>query len=127
MDEATRTLGHVITCLIGEERHQKGEKSAEEDALVAKRMCREKSEITCFGCGKKGHYHSECPDEKPKEKLERKLQMPTGVVCTRRRFGKSMTGWARIHCLLCHPPVDHDRGSSPPGACPFVDAKSHES
>jgi hypothetical protein len=28
---------------------------------------RNKAEITCYGCGKKGHYRNECPDNKEKE------------------------------------------------------------
>jgi hypothetical protein len=35
-----------------------------ESALVAKKECCDHSEITYFGCGKKGHFCSECPDKR---------------------------------------------------------------
>ena len=75
MDEAARTLSHVIMHLIGEERHQGGGKDQDEDwdhpiALSAiKKRYRDRSTVTCFECGEKGHYQSECPKEKGKEKL----------------------------------------------------------
>jgi hypothetical protein len=67
MEESARTLSGVITRLIGEERHQVGEKGADQQvdeplALSAmKKKRKDRSEITCFGCGVKGHYRSECP------------------------------------------------------------------
>ena len=74
MEEKDRTISNVITCLIGEECCQEGEKDQEKDqekdreeevlALVAARRRRDCSEITCFGCGKKGHFCSECPKAK---------------------------------------------------------------
>jgi len=30
----------------------------------------DKQHITCFGCGKKGHYHSECLENDDKEEKE---------------------------------------------------------
>ena len=74
MDEAARTLSHVITRLIGEERRQIGGKDQDEDrddpiALSAmKKKSRDRATVTCFECGEKGHYRSECPKEKGKEK-----------------------------------------------------------
>jgi hypothetical protein len=68
MEEATRTLSYVITRLIGEERRQTGEKDRPDEpqpqALLAGRKRRDRSEITCFKCGEKGHFRSECPKEK---------------------------------------------------------------
>ena len=40
------------------------EKRLGESALVAKKGHCDCSEITCFKCGKKGHFCSECPDRK---------------------------------------------------------------
>jgi hypothetical protein len=78
MEESARTLGSVITWLIGEERRQAEDKDKNgEDtslALSAKKR-RDRSEITCFSCGVKGHYKSECsakPAETPKK--------PTGTL-----------------------------------------------
>jgi len=70
MEESARTISHVITCLIGEERRQLGETDRESNAialLAAGRRRRDRSEITCFGCGEKGHFRSECPKEKERE------------------------------------------------------------
>ena len=70
MEEKDRTISNVITRLIGEERRQEGEKDREKDreeevlALVAARRRRDCSEITCFGCGEKGHFRFECPKAK---------------------------------------------------------------
>ena len=69
MEESHRTISHVITRLIGEERRQAGEeweKDREEDSLAllaARRRRRDRSEVICFGCGEKGHYRSNCPKE----------------------------------------------------------------
>ena len=67
MGETERTISNVITRLIGEERRQGGEKDQEDDALAliaARRRRRDRSEVTCYGCGEKGHFRSECPKEK---------------------------------------------------------------
>ena len=67
MEEKDRTLSHVITQLIEEERRQTEGRDWEDPlALVAaaKRKRKDRSKITCFGCGEKGHYRSECQQEK---------------------------------------------------------------
>ena len=69
MEESARTLSYVITRLIGEERRQIGDKGDKDNgndpiALSARGKRRDRSEITCFGCGEKGHYRNECPKEK---------------------------------------------------------------
>src|SRR5258706_7678325 len=60
MEESQRTLSHVITRLITEERRQGMNEDREETsiALVMRKVRRDRSEITCFGCGEKGHYRS---------------------------------------------------------------------
>lgn len=79
MEESGRTLSHVITRLIGEERRQSTNEDREDTsvALIAKKTRRDRSEITCFGCGEKGHYRSECPKEKGKEEAG-KPKKPAG-------------------------------------------------
>jgi len=73
MVETDRTISHVITRLIGEERRQAGrdqENDPEEvllGLLAAKRKRRDRSGITCFTCGKKGHFRSNCPEEQEQE------------------------------------------------------------
>ena len=67
MEEKEHTLSHVITCLVGEECRQNGDKDWEEDtiALAATwKPRRDRADITCFGCGEKGHYRNECPKVK---------------------------------------------------------------
>ena len=71
MEESARTLSYVITRLIGEERRQTGDKGDKDDGndpplafSAARGKRRDRSEITCFGCGEKGHFRSECPKEK---------------------------------------------------------------
>jgi len=69
MEESAQTLSYIITCLIGEEHQQigdKGDKDNGNDLIVlsARGKCWDHSEITCFRCGEKGHYHNECPKEK---------------------------------------------------------------
>lgn len=67
MEDKERTLSHVITRLIGEECRQSGEKPEEDTPIAlaaARKPRRDRSEITCFGCGVKGHYRSECPGER---------------------------------------------------------------
>jgi hypothetical protein len=82
MVEADRTISHVITRLIGEERRQgMNEVEDREDtpiALVARR--RDRSDVTCFGCGKKGYYRSECPDTDSKDKPDEGQKPPTGTL-----------------------------------------------
>ena len=58
--QSARTLRNVITCLIGEERRQIGEKhkngDQEDNSLAlysAKRKRRKREDITCFGCGER--------------------------------------------------------------------------
>jgi hypothetical protein len=72
VEESARTIRSVITCLIGEEHCQAGEKSGDQgDDVLAFYAPSKKhkviSKITCFGCGVKGHYKSDCP---VKEKME---------------------------------------------------------
>jgi hypothetical protein len=69
MEESAQMLSHVITCLIGEERRQNREKDRTDDpiALLAKGRRRDRSGITCFRCGEKGHFRSGCPKEKGRE------------------------------------------------------------
>ena len=45
-------------------KREEEKKTLGESALVAKKGRRNCLEITCFGCGKKGHFHSECLDKK---------------------------------------------------------------
>ena len=73
LSDSTRTISSTITRLVGEERRQAGERGTDhEDSALAFHAPRWKrkdiSEVTCFGCGEKGHYRSECPakaTEKP--------------------------------------------------------------
>jgi len=68
MAETDCTISYVITRLIGEERRQAGGRHQENDpekgplALRAARRKR-REELTCFRCGKRGHYRSNCPEE----------------------------------------------------------------
>jgi len=68
MEETDCTISHVITCLIGEERRQAAGRHQEnhpEKGSLAFHMERRKrrEEVTCFRCGKRGHYRSNCPEE----------------------------------------------------------------
>lgn len=71
--ESTLTLDYVIQRLLNEESHQESSTtygSGGEAALAAYGKARGKTPlemITCFLCGKKGHYKSNCP-ESGKEK-----------------------------------------------------------
>ena len=69
LEESQRTLSQVITRLIGEERRQSANEDREDVsvAFVTKKTRRDRSEVTCFGCGEKGHYKSECPNGQPKK------------------------------------------------------------
>jgi hypothetical protein len=64
------TLVNVIARLANEEGRREMDVVKEEkvrlgeSALAAKKQCRDRSEITCFGCSKKGHFRSECLDKK---------------------------------------------------------------
>ena len=63
MEEKEHTLSHVITHLVGEECCQNRDNDRGEDtiALAATRKpCWDHANITCFGCGEKGHYCNEC-------------------------------------------------------------------
>jgi gag-polypeptide of LTR copia-type/Domain of unknown function (DUF4219) len=74
--DATRpediTLGNIIMRLANEEgrremnvvKKEEEKNRLGESALAAKKECCDRSEITCFGCGKKGHFRSECLDKK---------------------------------------------------------------
>jgi len=69
MEESARTLSYVITRLIGEECRQIGDKGDRDNgndpiALYARGKHRDRSDITCFGCGEKGHFRNECQKEK---------------------------------------------------------------
>ena len=57
------TLDFVISHLLNEESRQ-GIPASEpsSSAMVATRAKTPISQITCFGCQKKGHYKSHCPD-----------------------------------------------------------------
>jgi hypothetical protein len=65
MEESARTLSHVITRLIAEEWRQKDRGDA---PIAPKRRRRDRSDITCFECGGKGHFRSEC--SKKRERVE---------------------------------------------------------
>jgi hypothetical protein len=66
------TLQNVIVRLANEEGRQgidivkKEEEIAKlgESALAVTKNRRDRSEIICFGCGKKGHFRSQCPERK---------------------------------------------------------------
>jgi hypothetical protein len=68
MAETDCTINHVITRLIGEERCQARDKDREKGQegvvtfLAARRKRRDPSEVTCYACGKKGHYRTNCPE-----------------------------------------------------------------
>lgn len=69
MEEKDRPLSHVITRLIEEVRRQTEGRNREDPlalAAAAKNKRKDRSKITCFGCGEKGHYRSECQQEKEK-------------------------------------------------------------
>ena len=59
------TLPHVIARLVNEYQRQHGRHQPASDpanvALAATTQHRDLANITCFGCGKKGHYQSSCP------------------------------------------------------------------
>jgi len=67
MVETDRTISHVITRLIGEERRQAGRDQGNDleevslGLLAAKRKRRDRSDITC------GHFRSNCPEEQEQE------------------------------------------------------------
>lgn len=63
------TLPHVIARLVNEYQRQHGHKSHDQSttdptnvAMAAATQRRDLAHITCFGCGKKGHYQANCPD-----------------------------------------------------------------
>lgn len=61
------TVDIVTSALLNEERRQADHTERlypNQVALVARKSAapRDKSHITCFHCGRKGHYKSECPD-----------------------------------------------------------------
>jgi hypothetical protein len=66
------TLANVVARLANEEGRQgvnvvikeEEEQRLAESALTATKACCDHSDITCFGCGKKGHFCNECPDRK---------------------------------------------------------------
>ena len=64
VDESKLTVDYVITRLVNEEDRQGKETKEEVLALSASTAKRRtpRSEITCWGCKKKGHYSYECPD-----------------------------------------------------------------
>ena len=80
MDPKKLTIDTVITRLLNEETCQSGIHShtptpahtshtANDEALVVAHTSRRPlSDITCFFCTKKGHFHSDCPDRKAWEK-----------------------------------------------------------
>ena len=86
LEDSAQTVSHVITCLIGEEccqlgghQHgQPGETDWESMALAVVRKCRDCSKITCFRCGEKGHFCSECP--KGKDGDHKPPKPPTGTL-----------------------------------------------
>ena len=53
-----RVTANLQPCYHGEERPQGTNEDREDTsiALVAKKARRDRSEITCFGCGEKEHY-----------------------------------------------------------------------
>ena len=64
VDEKNLTVDYVITRLVNEEDRQGNDTNTEGTALsvrVAKHKT-PRSQITCWTCGKKGHYLNECPD-----------------------------------------------------------------
>ena len=66
------TLANVVARLANEEGRQgvnvvikeEEEQRLAESALAATKARRDRSDIICFGCGKKGHFCNECPDRK---------------------------------------------------------------
>ena len=59
------TLTHVIARLVNEYQRQHGYHQPTTDptdvAMAASTQHRDLANITCFGCGKKGHYQANCP------------------------------------------------------------------
>jgi Zinc knuckle len=45
-------------------RHQKSEKKTPTDRVISDKPTKDKSKITCYNCGKLGHYSSECRSKK---------------------------------------------------------------
>ncbi len=69
VDEKKLTVDYVIARLVNEEDRQGKDTNEDTLGLYANTPKRRtpRSEITCFGCGEKGHYQFECLKERGKE------------------------------------------------------------
>ena len=76
----------VVQRCMNEEARQAAAQDVQPDKAFhadATRTKRDKADITCYKCGKKGHYRNECPDEEKKEsKDEEKKELKNGEKAT---------------------------------------------